>query len=128
MEKEIIYTKKATAPTAPYSQAVKAGNTVYIAGVCGDDAKTGEIMGNGDMRIETKYAMENLKATVEAAGGTMDDLVKVNVYITDIDKMKCFNEVYPQYFSKGCLPARVAMQVVKLAGCAELEIDAVAVI
>lgn len=127
MEKEVVFTPKATKPTAPYSQAIKVGDTVYLAGVCGDDPVTEEIMGNGDIKIETKYAMDNLKYTIEAAGGTMDDIVKVNVYIKDIKMMKDFNEVYPTYFKKQ-LPARIAMQIVDLAGGANLEIDAVAVI
>lgn len=125
--KEVIFTEKATKPTAPYSQAVKVGNTVYLAGLCGDDPLTDKIMGDGDMKTETKYAMENLKNTIEAAGGTLNDIVKVNVFVTDIDKMKDFNEVYTQYFTD-YVPARIAMQVVKLAGGAQLELDAIAVI
>ena len=85
--KEIIFTEKATKPTAPYSQAIKVGNTVYLAGVCGDDPVTEKIMGDGDMKIEATYALDNLKHTIEAAGGTMNDIVKVQVYVNDIDKM-----------------------------------------
>lgn len=125
MEKKVIFTEKATKPTAPYSQAIQVGNTVYLAGVCGDEPKTEIIMGDGDIKIETKYAMENLKNTIEAVGGTMADIVKVNVYIKDIKKMSEFNEVYINYF-KEYLPARIAMQVVDLAGGANLEIDAIA--
>lgn len=125
--KEIIYTEKATAPTACYSQAVKFGNLVFLAGVCGDDPVTGEIMGEGDIKIEAKYALENLKATIVAAGGTLDDIGKVNVYINDIERMPEFNEVYSQYFKENP-PARIAMAVTALTGGANLEIDAVAVI
>lgn len=127
MEKEVVFTPKATKPTAPYSQAIIAGNTVYLAGVCGDDPGTEEIMGGGDIKIETKYAMENLKNTIEAAGGTMKDIVKINVYINDIKKMPDFNEVYVTYFEDK-FPARIAMEVTAFAGGANLEIDAVAVI
>jgi len=125
MEKNVIFTEKATKPTAPYSQAIRVRNTVYLAGVCGDEPKTEIIMGDGDIKIETKYAMENLKNTIEASGGTMADIVKVNVYIKDIKKMAEFNEVYKNYFTE-YLPARIAMQVVDLAGGASLEIDAIA--
>ncbi|MDD5922562.1 MAG: Rid family detoxifying hydrolase [Eubacteriales bacterium] len=128
MKKEVIFTKKATAPTAPYSQAIKAGDTIYISGLCGDDPETGDIVGDGDMRIEAKYAMENMKATIEACGGTMNDIVKINVYVTDLSKMADFNAVYPTYFKDGYLPGRIAMQVVKFAGGAQLEMDAVAVL
>ena len=127
MEKEFIFTEKATKPTAPYSQAVKVGNTVYLAGVCGDDPKTDKIVGNGDIKIETKYALENLKNTVEAAGGTLKDIVKVNVFVKDIKMMADFNEVYSSYFPENP-PARIAMQITDLAGGANLEIDAVAVL
>lgn len=127
MDKEVIFTEKATKPTAPYSQAIKAGNTVYLAGVCGDDPVTEEIMGNGDILVETQYAMENLKNTVEAAGGSMDDIVKVNVFVKDIKMMSDFNKVYPTYFKKQ-VPARIAVQIVDLAGGANLEIDAIAVL
>lgn len=126
--KEIIFTEKATKPTAPYSQAIKVGNTVYLAGVCGDDPVTEKIMGDGDMKIEATYALDNLKHTIEAAGGTMNDIVKVQVYVNDIDKMADFNAVYPSYFKDGYLPARIAMQIVGLAGGANLELDAIAVL
>ena len=126
--KNIIYTEKATAPTAPYSQAIVTGKMIFLAGVCGDDPVTSEIMGDGDMKIEAKYAMENLKNTIEAAGGKMNDIVMVRVYVTDIDKMSEFNPVYIQYFEDDYLPARVAMQVANLAGGAHLEIEAQAIL
>ena len=127
MKKEIIFTEKATKPTAPYSQAVKVGNIVYIAGACGDDPATDQIMGNGDIKIEAKYALENIKAAVEAAGGTMENIVKMNVFVKDIKMMKDFNEVYKTYFPVDP-PARIAMQITDLAGGANLEIDGVAII
>jgi 2-iminobutanoate/2-iminopropanoate deaminase len=125
--KEVIFTDKATSPTGPYSQAVKVGNTVYLAGVCGDDPATGEIMGNGDMKIEAKYALENLKNTIEAAGGKMSDIVMVHVVFTDVAQAADFNEVYRTYFPD-YLPARIAMGVAALLGGANLELDAIAVL
>ena len=126
--KEVIFTEKATPPTAPYSQAIKTNNVVYLAGVCGDDPVTGDIVGNGDIKIEAACALDNLKNTVEAAGGTMNDIVMVQVYVNDIQKMEDFNAVYPTYFENGYLPARIAMQVVAFAGDANLEITAIAVL
>ena len=126
--RQVIFTKNATNPTGPYSQAVKVGNTVYLAGVCGDDPVTGEIVGTGDIKVETCFAMENLKHTIEAAGGKMDDIVKVQVYVRDIGKLADFNNVYTGYFSNGYLPARIAVEVSQLAGRANLELDAIAVI
>ena len=127
MKKEIIFTEKATKPTAPYSQAVKVGNLVYLAGACGDDPKTDQIVGDGDIKIEAKYALENIKAAVEAAGGTMENIVKMNVFVKDIKMMKDFNEVYSTYFPVDP-PARIAMQITDLAGGANLEIDGVAIL
>lgn len=125
--KEVIFTNKATSPTGPYSQAIKVDKTVYLAGVCGDDPVTGEIMGGGDMKVEAKYAMENLKNTLEAAGGKMTDIVKVKVVFTDLEQVADFNEVYMTYFPD-YRPARIAMGVAGLLGGAHLELDAVAIL
>ena len=125
--KEVIFTNKATSPTGPYSQAIKVDKTVYLAGVCGDDPVTGEIMGDGDMKVEAKYAMENLKNTLEAAGGKMTDIVKVKVVFTDLAQAADFNEVYMTYFPD-YRPARIAMGVAGLLGGAHLELDAVAIL
>ena len=125
--KEIIFTEKATKPTAWYSQAVKAGDFVFFAGVCGDDPVTGEIMGKGDIRTETRYAMENLKNTAIAAGISMEDIVKVTVCVKDISMMREFNQVYPEYFP-GDPPARIALAVKDLGGGANLELDAMGIV
>ena len=85
-------------------------------------------MGSGDMTVEATYAMENLKNTLEAAGGTMEDIVKVQVYVTDITKLPAFNAVYQRYFPVGHLPARIAMEISRLADGANLELDAIAVL
>ena len=125
--KEVIFTNKATSPTGPYSQAIKVDKTVYLAGVCGDDPVTGEIMGDGDMKVEAKYAMENLKNTLEAAGGKMTDIVKVKVVFTDLAQAADFNELYLTYFPD-YRPAIIAMGVAGLLGGAHLELDAVAIL
>ena len=123
--KKVIFTEKATKPTAPYSQAIVAGNTVYLAGVCGDDPVTGELKMDS-IEEESTYAMENLKATIEAAGGTMNDIVKVSVFMTDLSYFPAFNRVYETYFD--VLPARIATQCAGLGGGARLELDAIAVL
>lgn len=128
MKKEIIFTDQAVAPTAPYSQAIRCGERVFLAGACGDDPVTGKIMGDGDMKIEAQYCLNNLKAAIEAAGGTMNDLTKVRVFVTDLAQLPDFNEVYITYFEHGYLPARIAMQVVALAGGAHLEVEAEAML
>lgn len=127
MKKKVIFTEKATAPTAWYSQAIKVNNVVYLAGVCGDDPQTGEIVGNGDIKIETAKALDNLKYTIEAAGGSLDNIVKIDVFVKDIKCMGEFNAVYKTYFPKDP-PARIAVQIVDLAGGASIEIDGIAVL
>ena len=127
MNKEIIFTEKATAPTAQYSQAVKVGNVVYLAGVCGDDPVTGTIMGDGDIKVETTYALENLKNTIEAAGGTLENIVKINVVVTDINYMNEFNQVYKEYFPTNP-PARIAMAIKELCDGARIELDGIAIL
>lgn len=127
MKKNIIFTEKATKPTAWYSQAVVTGDTVYLAGACGDDPVTGEIVGQGDLKIESRAALENIKNTIEAAGGTLENIVKIQVYVKDIAMLEEFNQVYKEYFFQNP-PARIAMQISDLAGGANLELDGIAVL
>lgn len=127
MEKKIIFTDKATKPTAWYSQAVVTGNVVYLAGACGDDPETDQIVGDGDIKAETRAALENIKNTIEAAGGTLENIVKMQVYVKDIQMMDDFNAVYKEYFPENP-PARIAMEISNLAGGANLEIDGIAVL
>lgn len=127
MVKEIIYTDQATKPTSHYSQAVKAGNLVFLAGACGDDPATGEIVGDGDIKAEAKAALENIRHTIEAAGGSLKDIVKMNIFVKDLSMLKDFNEIYKTYFPTN-KPARIAMAVKDFAGGANLEIDGIAVL
>ncbi|WP_312045882.1 RidA family protein [Anaerotignum sp.] len=127
MKNEMVYTDKATKPTAWYSQAVKHGNLVFLAGACGDDPVTGEIVGNGDIKIEAKAALENIKHTIEAAGGTLENIVKMQVYVKDLSMLAEFNEIYKVYFPINP-PARIAMAVKDFMGGAHLEIDGIAIL
>lgn len=127
MKKEIVFTDKATKPTAWYAQAVKHGNLVFLAGACGDDPETGEIVGGGDIKLETRAAMENIKNTIEATGGTLDSIVKIQVYVKDLSMLADFNEVYKTYFPENP-PARIAMSVKDFMGGANLEIDGIAIL
>lgn len=123
----MVYTDKATKPTAWYSQAVKHGSLVFLAGACGDDPVTGQIVGNGDIKIEAKAALENIKHTIEAAGGTLENIVKMQVYVKDLSMLADFNEIYKVYFPINP-PARIAMAVKDFMGGANLEIDGIAVL
>ncbi|MEB3816971.1 MAG: RidA family protein [Desulfurococcales archaeon] len=126
MAKEAVFTSKAPRPVGPYSQAILAGNYLFIAGQIPLDPTTGEMV-KGDIREAARRVLDNIKAIVEAAGGTMDDIVKVTVYLRDISKFSEFNEVYAKYF-KGAPPARVVVEVSNLPLGAELEVEAIAYI
>ena len=109
--KEIITTSKAPRFSGPLSQAVKCGNTVYIAGITGNAPEDWALVGGGvDLEAEAVQMMENLKAIVEAAGGTMDDIVSVQVFFKDISGIGAFNAVYRRYFKEGQYPARMALE------------------
>jgi 2-iminobutanoate/2-iminopropanoate deaminase len=124
--REAIFTDKAPKPVGPYSQAVRAGNLLFISGQIPLDPKTGEVV-RGDFKNAVERVMENIKAIVEAAGATMDDIVKVTVYIRDMSKFGEFNEVYSKYF-RGPPPARVVVEVSRLPLDVDLEVEAIAVL
>ncbi|WFO74717.1 RidA family protein [Desulfurococcaceae archaeon MEX13E-LK6-19] len=126
MVKKIVYTDKAPKPIGPYSQGVLAGKWLFIAGQIPIDPSTGKIV-EGSFRDKVKRVLENIKAIVEAAGGTLDDVVKVTVYLRDIKLFKEFNEVYKEYFKENP-PARVVVEVSSLPMNADLEVEAIAYI
>ncbi|WP_435064258.1 Rid family detoxifying hydrolase [Halobaculum sp. EA56] len=109
----------------PYSQAVRAGDALYVSGYGPVDPDTGEEV-EGDIREQTDRVLDNIAACVEAAGGDgLDDVVKVTVYVTDLDEYGRVNEAYGERFS-GTLPARVCVEVSRLPGDVRVEMDAVA--
>ena len=124
MPKEVIVSEKAPKPVGPYSQAVKAGNFLFISGQLPINPATGEIV-RGNFEEAVKVVLENVKSIVEEAGGTMDDIVKVTVYMRDLNLFSKFNEIYSQYF-KGKYPARVVIEVSKIPKDADLEVEAIA--
>ena len=127
--KEIIRAKGAPCPsTGPYSQAIRSGNTLYIAGICGEKPVSWELAGGGtDIKAETAQLMENLKAIMEEVGGTLDDIVQVQLFIKDASIMPEFNEVYRSYFEEGRFPCRIAVVVTGFVGTkANFEVNAIA--
>ena len=108
--KEIIFTEKAPKPIGPYSQAIKIGNSLFISGQIPVDPKSGELV-EGDIRAQTHQVLKNIKAIVEAAGGTLNNVIKVTVYLDDMDDFAEMNEVYSQYFSES-KPARTTIEAV----------------
>jgi 2-iminobutanoate/2-iminopropanoate deaminase len=105
---KVIFTEKAVTPVGPYPQAVRAGDLLYISGTVPVDPQTGEVV-ERDIRTQTRQVMTSIKAIVEAAGGTMNDLVKVNVHLSDAKDWPAMNEVYRDFFDE-YLPARMSME------------------
>lgn len=108
MNREIIHTDKVYASPNPLSQAVKYGNLVFVSGFLAKEPVTGSVV-LGGMREQTKQVMENLKHTLEAAGSSLEDVLKVTVYITDKRKFEEMNKVYRSYFPKKP-PARICVE------------------
>lgn len=126
MAKTIIHSDNAPAAIGPYSQAVRAGNTVYLSGQIPLDPKTMEIV-SGGFAEQTHQVFKNLKAVIEAAGGTFDDVVKLNCYLTDLSDFATFNQIVSEYL-KSPFPARAAVQVAALPRGALVEVEGVLVL
>mgnify|MGYP000383170930 CR=1 FL=1 len=124
MTKEIVYTEKAPKPIGPYSQAVKAGPFLFGSGQIPINPETGEIV-KGGIREQTRRVMENIKAVLEAGGYSLEDVVSVFVFLSDLKNFKEFNEVYGEYF-KEAPPARTTVQVARLPKDVLLEVSFIA--
>ena len=125
MKKEIIKTENAPAPIGPYNQAIKTNGTLYVSGQIALDPKSGELMLD-NIEEETEMVMENLKAVVEAAGLTMENIIKTSIFISDMNNFSRINEVYGSYFEKD-FPARETVQVSVLPKNVNVEISCIAV-
>lgn len=122
MEKHIIRTGGAPAAIGTYSQAVKTGNTVYLSGQIGLDPATMEMVAGTHAQIHRVF--KNLKAVAEAAGGSLADIVKLNIFLTDLSHFAEVNRIMAEYFSEP-YPARAAVGVAALPRGAEVEADGV---
>jgi 2-iminobutanoate/2-iminopropanoate deaminase len=109
MAKQVIYTPKVAKSSLPLSQATLAGNLLFIGGAVATNER-GEIVGKGDIKAQARQALENIKAIVEAAGGTLRDVTRTTVYLTDLGNYNGMNEVYRTYFPVE-LPARATVRV-----------------
>lgn len=124
--KKVIYTDKAPRPIGPYSQAICIDGWLYISGQIPIDPLTGDII-EGDLKTKTKRVLENIRAIIESAGGSLGDVVKVTVYLRDINLFRDFNQVYSDYFVDN-FPARSVVEVSNLPRNADIEIDVIAYI
>ncbi|MES2862734.1 MAG: RidA family protein [Bacteroidota bacterium] len=124
--KKIIFTEKAPAPIGPYNQAVLVGNTLYTSGQIAINPATNELVLD-NIEAETKLVMENLKAVLEAAEMTFENVVKVSIFISDMGNFSNINAVYGSYFNEATAPARETVQVACLPKNVNVEISAVAI-
>ena len=118
-----IATSKAPAAIGPYSQGRKGGNLLFVSGQLGTVPETGEFAGE-DLESQAVQSMENVKAIIEKAGLTMDDVLKTTCFITDMNNFAAFNEIYGRYFKQ--FPARSCVEVSKLPKGGLIEVEAVA--
>jgi reactive intermediate/imine deaminase len=123
MTREIIQTDRAPQAIGTYSQAVRSGNTVYLSGQIPLVPETMELL-EGDMEAQVRRVFDNLAAVAEAAGGSLTDVVKLNVFLTDLGDFAIVNEVMAAYFQPP-YPARAAIGVAALPRGAQVEMDAV---
>ena len=124
--KKIIFTEKAPAPIGPYNQAVLVGNTLYTSGQIPLDPVTMELVMD-DIETETKQVMENMKAVLEAADMTFDNVVKATIFIMNMGDFARINAVYGSYFNEASAPARETVQVACLPKNVNVEISMIAV-
>ena len=123
MTRTIIQTDRAPQAIGTYSQAVKTGNTVYLSGQIPLDPASMELV-DGDMAAQIRRVFDNLSAVAEAAGGSLADIAKLNVFLPDLGHFALVNEIMAEYFSEP-YPARAAVGVASLPKGAQVEMDAV---
>ena len=123
MNKQIISTSDAPAAIGPYSQAVRVGNTIWVSGQIPLDPLTKELV-PGDMEAQINQVFENLRAIITAAGATFDDVVKANVYLTDLSHFALVNKVMARHFREP-YPARAAVGVAALPRGAQVEVECI---
>ncbi|UOR04814.1 RidA family protein [Hymenobacter aerilatus] len=126
MAHSVIFSPNAPAPIGPYSQAVQAGDTVYVSGQIPLDA-TGQMVGDGDVVAETHQVMRNLQAVLEAAGLTLANVVKCSIFVKDLHNFGRINDVYGSYFGADYAPARETVEVTRLPKDVQVEISCIAV-
>lgn len=124
MSKQQITTKSGASPVGAYSQGLRAGDFIFVSGQGPLDPETGEYK-KGDIQSETRQVFENIKSILEAAGTSMENVVKVNVYLRDINDFAAMNEVYKTYFQTP-FPARTTIQAGALPRGFAVEIECIA--
>lgn len=124
--KKIITTPNAPAPIGPYNQATFINGTLYISGQIPINPSTGELV-EGDIKKETKQSMENLKAILQEAGMTFENVVKTSIFVKDMHQFGAINEAYGAYFNPETAPARETVEVANLPKFVNVEISMIAI-
>ena len=125
MVKEIISTKNAPGAIGPYSQGIKKGDFIFVSGQLPINVQTGEM--SEDIKEQTKQSLNNVKEILEETGASLDDVVKVTVFLKDLSNFSDVNEIYGQFFTKN-YPARCCVEVSKLPKDAGVEIEVIAIL
>ena len=125
--KKIIFTEKAPAPIGPYNQAILTGNTLYTSGQIAINPATGDLV-TANIEAETAQVMDNMKAVLEAAGMTFENVVKTSIFIMDMNDFGKINTVYGSYFNEKTAPARETVQVACLPKNVNVEISMIAML
>jgi reactive intermediate/imine deaminase len=125
MRKEVVNTGSAPAAIGPYSQAIRAGNTVYLSGQLGLDPETGNL--REGIEAQTQQVLDNLQAVAEAAGGSLDDIVKMTLLLVDLGDFTKVNEIMATRFTQP-YPARATYQVAALPKAGRIEVEGVLVL
>ncbi len=122
--REAVFTSEAPPAIGPYSQAIRAGEFLFLSGQIPLDPATGEVVA-GDVAVQTDRVLRNLRAVLEAAGSSLDAVVKTTVFLADLNDFSAMNAVYGRYFPSPA-PARATVEVARLPRDVRIEIDAIA--
>ena len=125
--KKIIFTEKSPAPIGPYSQAILKGDTLYTSGQIAINPANGELV-TTNIELETTQVMENMKAILEVAGMTFENVVKSSIFIMNMNDFGTINSVYGSYFDENTAPARETVQVACLPKNVNIEISMIAIL
>jgi len=122
--RQVVDTDSAPKAIGPYSQAIKVGNLIFTSGQIAIDPEKNELISAG-IQEQTRRVLENLKAVLETAGSSLENVVKTTVYLSDMNEFSAMNEVYAQFF-ESTKPARATVEVSRLPKDVKVEIDAIA--
>ena len=128
MKRTVIRTAGAPAAIGPYSQAIRAGDLVFLSGQIALDPETGELVGGDDVAAQTDQVMRNLSHVLEAAGTDFARVIKATIFLTDMNEFSTVNKVYARYFDSTSPPARACVEVSGLPKGVQVEIEMIAAV